>query len=69
MKTHYFKLLVIGYSMQSSVTLYIPFDGIIKQLMHEEGAVAAKGEPLVMIEVDSTTEEEGEICHILRIKC
>ncbi len=35
------------------MTVYVPFDGIITKLMYDEGAVATKGEPLLLVEVDS----------------
>ena len=39
------------------MTVYVPFDGIITKLMYEEGAVATKGEPLLMVEVEGQASE------------
>lgn len=39
------------------MTVYVPYDGIIRKLMYEVGAVATKGEPLVMVEVDGESAE------------
>ena len=38
------------------MTVYVPFDGVIKQLMYEEGAIATKGMPLLMVEVEGEAE-------------
>lgn len=42
------------------MTVYVPYDGVIKQLMYEVGAVATKGEPLLMVEV-AGEPNEGKI--------
>lgn len=41
------------------MTVYIPYDGVIKQLMYEVGAIATKGKPLVMVEVEGGASEGG----------
>lgn len=45
--------------MQSAVTIYVPYDGVVKKLMYEVGDVATKGKPLLMVEVDG--EGEGNV--------
>ena len=42
---------------QSAVTIFVPFDGVVKELMHEVDEVATKGEPLLMVEIDGAGED------------
>jgi pyruvate/2-oxoglutarate dehydrogenase complex dihydrolipoamide acyltransferase (E2) component len=44
------------------VTIYVPYDGVVKELMYEVDDVATKGEPLMTIEVEGDMEAEGTLC-------
>ena len=49
---------------QSAVTIYVPYDGVVKELMYEVDDIATKGKPLMMVEVEgdvAAVEAEG-IC-------
>ena len=45
--------------LQSAVTIYVPYDGVVKELMYEVDDIATKGKPLMMIEVEGDVEAEG----------
>ena len=45
----FFKFLKL--SLQSAVTVYSPFDGVVKELLYAVDDLASQGKPLVMIEV------------------
>ena len=46
---------------QSAVTIYVPYDGVVKELMYEVDDVATKGKPLMLIEVEGDVEAEGTL--------
>ena len=45
--------------LQSAVTIYVPYDGVVKELMYKVDDVATKGKPLMLIEVEGDVEAEG----------
>ena len=47
------------YVQQSAVTIYIPYDGVVKELMYEVNDIATKGKPLMLIEVEGDVETDG----------
>ena len=44
--------------LQSSVTVCVPYDGVVHQLMYEIDDVATRGKPLVMIEIEGEDTED-----------
>ena len=51
-KTERILYCVTVFLSQSAATIYIPYSGIIQELMYEVDDVATKGEPLLTIETD-----------------
>ena len=48
---------------QAAVTIYVAYDGIVKELMYEVDDVATAGQPLLTIELAEEQDEgEGEWC-------
>lgn len=46
---------------QAAVTIYVAYDGIVKELMYEVDDVATAGQPLLTIELaEEQDEDEGE---------
>ncbi len=43
------------------MTIFVPFDGVVKKLMYKVGETATKGEPLMTIEQDGEQEEVKEV--------
>ena len=43
------------------MTIYVPYDGVVKELMYEVDDVATKGKPLMMVEVDGDVNAEGTL--------
>ena len=41
------------------MTIYVPYDGVVKELMYEVDDVATKGKPLMLIEVEGDVEAKG----------
>ena len=41
------------------MTIYVPYDGVVKELMYEVDDIATKGKPLMMIEVEGDVAAEG----------
>ena len=46
------------------MTIYVPYDGVVKELMYEVDDVATKGKPLMMIEVEGDVGAEGTCTRI-----
>ena len=44
---------------QATATLYVPFNGIVRELMYEVDDTATKDQPLIMVEVEGEEEEGG----------
>ena len=44
---------------QATATLYVPFNGIVRELMYEVDETATKDQPLIMVEVEGEEEEGG----------
>ena len=44
------------------MTIYVPYDGVVKELMYEVNDIATKGKPLMTIEVEGDMEAEGTLC-------
>ena len=42
---------------QATATLYVPFNGIVRELMYEVDETATKDQPLIMVEVEGEGEE------------
>ena len=51
---------------QAAVTIYVPYDGIVKELMYEVDDVATAGQPLLTIEL-AEEEDEGEWCSYITV--
>jgi len=51
---------------QAAVTIYVPYDGVVKELMYEVNDTATKGKPLLTVEVEED-ESEGEWCSCIHI--
>ena len=47
------------------MTIYVPYDGVVKELMYEVDDVATKGKPLMMIEVEGDVKTEGTLTLLL----
>ena len=47
--------------LQSAVTIYVPYDGVVKELMYKVDDVATKGKPLMLIEVEGDMEGDGTV--------
>lgn len=44
-------------SLQATDTIYVPFDGIVRELMYEVDETAIRDKPLIMVEVEEESEE------------
>lgn len=44
-------------SLQATDTIYVPFDGIVRELMYEVDDTAIRDKPLIMVEVEEASEE------------
>lgn len=44
---------------QATATLYVPFNGVVRELMYEVDETATKDQPLIMVEVEGEEEEGG----------
>jgi len=51
---------------QAAVTIYVPYDGVVKELMYKVNDTATKGKPLLTVEVEED-ESEGEWCSCIHI--
>ena len=43
------------------MTIYVPYDGVVKELMYEVDDVTTKGKPLMMVEVEGEVNAEGTL--------
>ena len=43
------------------MTIYVPYDGVVKELMYEVDDIATKGKPLMMVEVEGEVNAEGTL--------
>ena len=41
------------------MTIYVPYDGVVNELMYKVDEVATKGKPLMMIEMEGDVKIEG----------
>lgn len=46
--------------MQGTTEIYIPYDGVVKEIVCEADEIATLGKPLLMIELDEEEESECE---------
>ena len=56
---HSYMYHCISMFQQSAVTIYVPYDGVVKELMYEVDDIATKGKPLMLIEVEGDAEIDG----------
>ena len=49
------------------MTIYVPYDGNVKELMYEVDDVATAGQPLLTIELAEEEEDAGEWCSCITV--
>ena len=54
---YYLKQMRLPLLFQATATLYVPFNGIVRELMYEVDETATKDQPLIMVEVEGEGEE------------